>query len=98
MKTAVIRLKKSAKKKWVAALRSGEYKQGIGYLKRNDRYCCLGVAREVLGLRKSRTHEYLSKQSLQRIGLSSFEEDKLSDKNDCGQSFARIADYIDKYL
>ena len=29
---------------WVRALRSGEYKQGIGVLRRNDTYCCLGVA------------------------------------------------------
>lgn len=38
--------------KWVDALRSGEYKQGFGYLNQADkrgesRYCCLGVACEV---------------------------------------------------
>lgn len=31
-------------KKWVAALRSGEYKQTCGALKGADGYCCLGVA------------------------------------------------------
>ena len=31
-------------KKWVAALRSGEYKQCKGRLQRDDAYCCLGVA------------------------------------------------------
>lgn len=31
-------------KKWVAALRSGEYKQDIGYLRREGKYCVLGVA------------------------------------------------------
>lgn len=35
------------KQKWVAALRSGEYKQGVGMLKLRDGddllYCCLGV-------------------------------------------------------
>jgi len=31
------------KKLWVAALRSGEYKQGPGYLHWKDDYCCLGV-------------------------------------------------------
>ncbi len=37
-------MKKSIKKAWVAALRSGEYKQGTGQLrnKRNE-FCCLGV-------------------------------------------------------
>lgn len=31
------------KQRWVAALRSGEYKQGTGILHRDDKYCCLGV-------------------------------------------------------
>jgi hypothetical protein len=40
------------KAEWVAALRSGKYKQDIGYLKRDTvngpRYCCLGVLCEVI--------------------------------------------------
>jgi hypothetical protein len=28
---------------WCAALRSGEYQQGRGQLRRHDGYCCLGV-------------------------------------------------------
>jgi len=31
------------KKAWVEALRSGEYKQCTGQLRRGDSYCCLGV-------------------------------------------------------
>lgn len=32
------------KKKWIAALRTGEYKQGKGVLRdRDDNFCCLGV-------------------------------------------------------
>jgi len=31
------------KDKWINALRSGEYKQGIGGLKYRDAFCCLGV-------------------------------------------------------
>ena len=31
-------------KKWVAALRSGDYRQGKGALLTNEGYCCLGVA------------------------------------------------------
>lgn len=35
-------------KKWVAALRSGNYKQGRGVLKSpHNEYCCLGVACEL---------------------------------------------------
>lgn len=32
---------------WLAALRSGVYKQGKKHLCLNDRYCCLGVACDV---------------------------------------------------
>jgi hypothetical protein len=32
------------RKKWVKALRSGKYKQGRSHLRREDRFCCLGVA------------------------------------------------------
>ncbi len=31
------------KAEWVAALRSGEYKQGINFLRQDDKFCCLGV-------------------------------------------------------
>ena len=31
------------KARWVAALRSGDYTQGKGALRRGDEYCCLGV-------------------------------------------------------
>jgi hypothetical protein len=31
------------KAKWIAALRSGEYKQATGRLRRGDAFCCLGV-------------------------------------------------------
>lgn len=31
-------------RKWVDALRSGKYKQGLGALQILDNYCCLGVA------------------------------------------------------
>ena len=34
-------------KKWVAALRSGDYDQGINCLQFEDHYCCLGVACKV---------------------------------------------------
>lgn len=39
-------------KAWVAALRSGKYQQGRDYLCKDNRYCCLGVACEVLGIGK----------------------------------------------
>ena len=36
-------MNKKVKQKWIKALRSGKYKQGRGYLRYNDKYCCLGV-------------------------------------------------------
>lgn len=38
------------KEKWVAALRSGIYEQGRGYLSRENKFCCLGVLCDVAGL------------------------------------------------
>jgi len=35
-------------KKWLEALRSGEYKQGRRFLKTEEGYCCLGVLQDVL--------------------------------------------------
>ena len=53
MKT--IKLPKAFKKKWLAALRNGEYKQGKGQLfnKHKNTYCCLGVGCAVSGYAKS---------------------------------------------
>jgi hypothetical protein len=28
---------------WLVALESGEFEQGKGFLRRNDKYCCIGV-------------------------------------------------------
>lgn len=44
-------MNKEAKQKWIEALRSGEFKQTQGALKRkevdNFKYCCLGVLCEI---------------------------------------------------
>lgn len=36
------------KTRWIAALRSGEYEQGAGWLRSGDRFCCLGVACDLI--------------------------------------------------
>lgn len=36
-------MKTEIAKKWVTALRSGEYNQGYGKLRDGDSFCCLGV-------------------------------------------------------
>ncbi len=43
---------KQLKTKWLKALRSGRYKQGMGCLKNvNGEYCCLGVLARIQGAR-----------------------------------------------
>lgn len=42
-KQITIRMPKELLTKWLAALRSGKYKQALGLLKRDEGYCCLGV-------------------------------------------------------
>lgn len=37
------------KQRWVSALRSGEYEQGRGTFRQDNKYCCLGVLAEIDG-------------------------------------------------
>lgn len=47
-----MKIAKELKAKWLAALRSGDYKQGKNYLHNSakDTFCCLGVLCEVAGI------------------------------------------------
>ena len=54
-------------KKLVAALRSGEYEQGTGWLCRNGKHCCLGVASELYA------KEHPDFTVVDKDGLKSFE-------------------------
>ena len=36
-------MKPEIKQLWINALRSGKYQQGTGCLRKEDKYCCLGV-------------------------------------------------------
>ena len=45
-------MQKELKERWIAALRSGEYKQGRNYLNKDGGLCCLGVLCEVMELPK----------------------------------------------
>ena len=40
-------MNKHIKKKWIEALRSGEYEQGTRHLSKDNKYCCLGVLCEL---------------------------------------------------
>lgn len=52
-------MEQELKDKWIAALRSGKYKQGVGLLHdRNHRFCCLGVLCEVAGIKAERVQDH----------------------------------------
>ena len=43
----MLKLPVEFKDKWTWALRSGDYKQGSGYLRAGEGFCCLGVACDI---------------------------------------------------
>lgn len=111
MKSYTPQEQKANRKLWVAALRSGEYKQGKGYLCLNDCYCCMGVLCEVGGVDKVQTSErltyayngesqYAPASAVAFVGLFSSRGDMPNSKpltlmNDNGASFSQIADIIE---
>lgn len=99
-------MKIALKNRWIAALRSGDYKQNKGSLRREHNgkvsHCCLGVLCEIspkmLSLKISNNH-YLQTKALEFSGISDAEQRKLAEMNDGkGYGFKRIATYIEKHL
>ena len=101
------------KRKWLKALRSGKYKKGRSFLRKKDRYCCLGVLMDIVcpeQWRRAETEfeiytvcsngetDFPSKYQLKKIGLSFPYAEQLAKHNDRGWSFARIADKIERDL
>ena len=81
------------KAKWVAALRSGEYKQGTGQLRdTNDNFCCLGVlcnlhaqAHPEIAAQQTDPEEYLDGKE-----LLPFEVEKWAKLTRCSGSYVVI--------
>jgi hypothetical protein len=92
------------KKKWVAALRSGKYKQGKGGLRnQHGEFCCLGVACDVMdpdawdGTVMWRKYGALDTNlDFIVLGNGASIGNKLAQMNDNGKTFAQIADYIEE--
>jgi len=109
MGQTIKKLPKVFKRKWLKALRSGEYEQGKSVLRNSkNEYCCLGVAAHICGVISITGKQFIELES-GIIGISKIPElligdldnaivRKLSIMNDCGESFNKIADYIEKYL
>lgn len=56
---------------WVAALRSGKYKQGTRYLRNcNDTYCCLGVLLDIEGVQWEPANQSNAYYAMDRHGKS----------------------------
>lgn len=68
-------MKKHVMKKWVAALRSGEYKQGMGQLEMARKYCCLGVLCKIAP--KSVPKVYQNKKGTKLWGTTLFGQKKV---------------------
>jgi hypothetical protein len=89
------------KDKWIAALTNGEYKQGKGYLRLGDTYCCLGVLCEILGWKLSKISNAMDKYKRLTALLGGDETrnlQRLNDAWDNPSSFKHIARYIKKNI
>ena len=74
-------------KNFIAALRSGKYKQTIGELYENGSYCAMGVGYRSLGLtkRQATNNQYgqsLNDTALSMLGLNKNIQDKIMYMND----------------
>lgn len=101
------------RRKWITALRSGKYKQGIGILRNGSYYCCLGVGCDISKLSEwqktflttdRQTFRYVTsvgmmpKEVADFYGLSKDEQDKLISANDGGKTFDEIAAMIEQTI
>src|SRR5665213_3663082 len=81
------KMKKADKKKWVTALRSGEYEQGASVVRQGDLYCCLGVACEVIDGKKPKNGTFYLKGG--RFGLSRTLQEALGNADDGNLGYAK---------
>lgn len=94
------------KVKLVEALRSGEYPQGSGYLERNGQYCCLGVLCAIQDKDWKKQFDGQLDPSLYtetlpdslNAGLTAADRRALAQRNDDGDPFSEIANYIERNL
>lgn len=97
------------KAKWVAALRSGEYKQCRGELFNGKGYCCLGVACVITKTKLPDENDVLydSMKKIPSLIKGTAQRNpvvkKLASMNDgvngeSKHSFSQIADYIEENL
>lgn len=105
-------MNKEIKDRWIAALRSGDYKQGKDQLRNFDnRFCCLGVLCDLNDphqwIKSSvynphysylRYYGNLPPQMQTKFNISPVEVNKLMRMNDNGVDFKEIANHIEVNL
>ncbi len=72
------------KKLWVDALRSGEYKQGFGFLEQGGKWCCYGVLcelayRDGVGTKQASNRSVRAETCTLYDGYSAFPSDSVLD-------------------
>jgi len=96
------KMKQELKQKWVAALRSGKYRQGRGHLRvvnldGSITFCCLGVLHMVVeGELPPNDFGYLSCSTEEKANISRENQLALATLNDDGKTFLEIADVIEQ--
>jgi hypothetical protein len=107
-------MKPDLKEKWLAALRSGDYRQAKTALRTDENeFCCLGVLCDVFdqkqwsrdeesfgdwSFRTPEAYDYPDAWTHRATGLISEQGRYLAEMNDAGKSFADIADWIETYV
>lgn len=93
---------KTLKTKWLAALRSGKYKQGRCALKEDGKFCCLGVLNDIAGARQN--YKFADERAKVCLVDGDYRaaqkaEDILIDLNDRKKfTFKRIAVWVENNL
>ena len=99
-------MNKKLKPKWVNALRSDDFQQGMGVLRTRDgKFCCLGLLRYINDPKdktKRRDHfgpvELLSDERLKEFGLTRRIQRELAAMNDEGVPFPVLAGFIEENI
>lgn len=100
-------MNKWVKRKWVRALRSGEYEKGAGFLGDSRGYCCLGVlACEMVPelanadgkITVSENVHYLPDDLTLLYGLNRQDAGTLANINDDADSFEPVIEWIEDNL
>jgi hypothetical protein len=95
------------KQRWIDALLSGKYRQGVGKLRtETNEYCCLGVLCDISGAgewqKRDKGWYYVVSESADNALLPTGIADELRDgmqshlsyRNDQGDSFKQIVEFI----